>query len=285
MAGLSWSRVRPGVRDGIPALELRGALRGYLPIGGAVAFGALAAAATLLTLSVFRTVGLSQVTPAAIALLNLALLVPTALALVAAAVSIQSDREGGALSMLRTAGVGAGELVWAKIVATAVAVLVALLAGLAVVALLAAGTLRSSDLPAFLAIFGAGALAVVASTALGAVIGALFEGRSQAAVAALSAWLILALGIDLVALAIVPALGAGAAVLLAIVALDPLDAARTLGLVAFGGDIQVLGPSGAMLLDSLGPLRAIAILASLLVLWAMVAGSAAAALLRRAELR
>lgn len=285
MAGLSWSPVRPGVRDGILALELRGALRGNLPIGGGLAFGALAAAATLLALSVFRTVGLSQVTPAAIALLNLALLVPTALALVATAVSIQGDREGGALSMLRAAGVGAGEIVCAKILATTVAVLVALLAGLAVAALLAAGTLRSSDLPVLLAIFGAGALAVVATAALGSVIGALVEGRSQAAVAALSAWLVLALGIDLVALATVPALGAGAPVLLAVVALDPLDAARTLSLVAFGGDVQVLGPSGAMLLDSLGQLRAVTILASLLVLWAMVAGSAAAALLRRAELR
>lgn len=285
MAGQGSLRWRPGVRDGIVSLELRGAMRGHLPLGGAVAFGALAAAATLLGLSAFRTVGLSQVTPAAIALLNLALLVPTALAIVGAAVSIQSDREGGSLSMLRTAGVGAGEIVCAKIVATAAAVLVALLAGLAAVALLAAGTLRSSDLPAFLAIFGGGALAVVASAALGAVIGALFDGRSQAAVAALITWLVLALGVDLVALALVLAIGAGAPALLAIVALDPLDAARTLGLVALGADLQVLGPSGAMLLDSLGPVRALALLGCVLALWAVLAASAAATLLRRAELR
>ena len=60
------------MRDALVALELRGALRGRLPVGGAVAFAALAAAVTLLGLSAFRTVGLSQVTPAAIGLLNVA---------------------------------------------------------------------------------------------------------------------------------------------------------------------------------------------------------------------
>lgn len=273
------------MRDGLVALELRGALRGRLPVGGAAAFAAAAAAATLLGLSVFRTVGLSQVTPAAIGLLNVALLVPTALSLVAAAVSLQSGREGGALSMLRAAGVGAGRVVLSQVVAASVTALVALLAGLAVAALLAAGSLRASDLPAFLAILGAGALAVVACAALGTVMGALFEGRAQAAVAALVVWLVLALGVDLVALAVVPALGGGAAVLLAIVALDPLDAARSLGLVGLGGDGQILGPSGALLRDALGAPRAIALLACLLLLWAALAASVAAAILRRAELR
>lgn len=273
------------MRNGLLALELRGAMRGHLPIGGAVAFGGLAAAVTLLGLSAFRTVGLSQVTPAAIALLNVALLVPTALALVAAAVSMQSDREGGVLSMLRSAGVGAGEIVFAQIVATSATVLVTLLGGLAVAALLAAGTMRSGDIPAFLAILGAGALAVVASAAVGTVIGALLEGRSQAAVAALVAWLVLALGIDLIALAIVPALGGGATVLLAIVALDPLDAARTLGLIGLGADAQILGPSGALLLDSLGAARTMVLLAALQLLWAAVAAGVAALILRRAQLR
>lgn len=273
------------MRDGLVALELRGALRGRLPVGGAVAFAALAAAITLLGLSVFRTVGLSQVTPAAIGLLNVAVLVPTALALVAAAVSLQSGREGGALSMLRAAGVGAGRIVFAQIVAASVTALVALLAGLAVAALLAAGSMRTTDIPAFLGILAAGALAVVASAAVGTLIGALVEGRTQAAVAALVAWLVLALGVDLIALAIVPALGGGATVLLAIVALDPLDAARTLGLIGLGGDAQILGPSGALLLDSLGAARTMALLACLQLLWATVAASAAGLTLRRAQLR
>lgn len=273
------------MRDGLVALELRGALRGRLPVGGAVAFAAAAAAVTLLGLSVFRMVGLSQVTPAAIGLLNVALLLPTALALVAAAVSLQSGRDGGALSMLRVAGIGAGRIVVSQIVASSASALVALLAGLAVAALLAAGSLRASDLPAFLAIFAAPALAIVASAALGAVVGALVEGRAQAAVTALVVWLALALGVDLVALALVPLLGGGAAVLLAIVALDPFDAARTLGLIAFGGDGQILGPSAALLRDALGAPRAMALLACLLLLWTALAASAAALFLRRAELR
>ena len=145
--------------------------------------------------------------------------------------------------------------------------------------------MRSGDILAFLAILAAGALAVVASAAVGTLIGALVEGRTQAAVAALVAWLVLALGVDLIALAIVPALGGGATVLLAIVALDPLDAARTLGLIGLGADAQILGPSGALLLDSLGAARTMVLLAALQLLWAAVAAGVAALILRRAQLR
>ena len=76
MAGSSSSRRRRGVRDGLVTLKLRSGMRGRLPIGGAVAFGGLAAAVTLLGLSAFRTVGLSQVTPAALARLTRSTRVP-----------------------------------------------------------------------------------------------------------------------------------------------------------------------------------------------------------------
>ena len=271
--------------EGILRFELRVALRGRLPAGGALAFGALAAAMTVLGLSTFRTVGLSQVTPSAIAILNVALLVPTAVALVAGAVSVQRDRDGGMLAMLRAAGVGTREIAVGKVASTAAVALALVLAGFAAAALVGAGALTRGDVGAFLGVLAASALAALVAAAIGVLVGTLPVGRSQAAVLAMAAWLVLALGLDLFMLSLGPALRAGVPAMLGLLVLDPFDSARTLGLLALGADAQLLGPTGALLLDGLGAPRASALLGALLLLWSVVCTVAAAAALRRGESR
>lgn len=273
------------MREGILRFELRVALRGRLPAGGALAFAALAGAMTVLGLSTFRTVGLSQLTPSAIALLNVALLVPTAVALVAGAVSVQRDRDGGLLSMLRTAGVGTREIAVSKVASTAAVALALVCAGFSAAALVAAGVLARADIAAFLGMLAASALAVLVAGALGVLVGTLAGGRSQAAVLAMATWLVLTLGLDLLMLSLGPALRAGVPAMAALLVLDPFDSARTLGLLALGADAQLLGPTGALLLDGLGTLRASAMLGAVLLLWAVACVTAAAAALWRSESR
>ena len=106
----------------------RAARRGSLA-AACVLFGLLAAGATALGLASFRQLGLGTVSPAAVVLLNLAILFPSAYALVTGALALQADRDGGLLAMLRAAGLSGLNVTVAKLVATILSSWVVVLAG------------------------------------------------------------------------------------------------------------------------------------------------------------
>lgn len=263
--------------------ELRLALRSRWVAGAALMFAVLSAGVTAMGLSTYRVLGLGSGSPAAIALLDLGLLVPTAFALIAGGTSLGADREGGFLAMLRAAGFSAARIVTAKVAAATAASWLILGAGYGASALVLAGNVPASELPAFGAIVAAACAATLSSAAIGVLIAAATRQRHEALVASIAAWFVLAVGLELIVLALGPLTRGGAASLLLLLLVDPLESARALGLLALGLDGELLGSLGAYLASSQGRLGASSVLAAALLLWAAAPGLIAARLIERRD--
>lgn len=261
--------------------ELRLAMRRGSLAAAAVLFAALAAGATVLGLGSFRQLGLGSVSPAAATLLNLAILFPSAYALVSGSVSLQSDRDGGLLAMLRAARLGGGAIALAKLVSVVVPTWLVIAAGTGAVALVLSGSVALADLGAFAAVVAVSLVVPAAASAVGVLVAAIVHGRQQASTAGIAIWFVLAVGVDLLAIALTPLLRTGTAGVLLVSLVDPLESGRILGLLALGADAQVLGPFGGSLRESLGTPFAVAMLAGAQLAWTAAATAAAARILVR----
>lgn len=238
--------------DALAAFESRLALRGPALLVTAFVFAAAAALVAGLGLVTFRQLGLQAVTPSTIALLDLVLLVPTLIAVVVGGSALSSPGDAAVRAMLRSRGVSAAAIATAKLTGAVAASWIIVLAGVGSAALVLVGTASVRDLAVLAVILVASLLCCAAVAAAGLVVGALLRGRVEALLASLALWAVLALGVDLVLMALAPSLRAAGATLILAAAVDPIEAARLAGLLAMGADAQVLGATGALLRESFG---------------------------------
>lgn len=271
--------------DDLSAFEIRLALRGRAPVIGALVYGAAMATVALVGLSSFRQVGLGALTPASTGLLEIGLLVPTLVALVSGGAALHGDREDALRVMLRASGTPAHAIVLAKLVALAALSTIVVLTGTAFATLVLAGALRAGDVAALAYLLVTTLLATIAASSIGLLVSALARERGHALAASVAVWSALAIGVDLIVLALAPALGGGGTALALAAALDPIEAARIAGLLVLGADGHVLGSVGAYLATTIGAPRAILGLLGALVLWTAVPFAAACAVLARREAR
>ena len=153
---------------------------------------------------------------------------------------------------------------WAAWTAALGAALLAGFGGAGVVIGIFAG---AADVLPYLALTGIALLLLSAGLALGLWVGVAARTRARAIGVAVAVWFALAIGTDLVAiavLAVLPAAGATWNLAILLVA-NPLDSARALGLGLFSADV-VAGPTGAALRHLLGGAGE-ALLAGSLVAW------------------
>lgn len=264
------------------AFELRIAARSGRLWLGVAAMGVVAAIVTALGLSAFRQLGVGATSPAAVALLDLMVIVPSAVALVLGAIALQHDRESGFLDMLRCAGAAGTDVITAKLVATVFRSAVIVTGGFGAAALVLAGSASASDLVVFLALMFVALLTTAACAAIGILVGACIRSRGgQAAMAGLAVWFTLAIGLDLALFAVAPFARISAPALFATLALDPIEAGRMLGLLALGADSTVLGPLGTLLREELGTGQAAGLIVLIDGLWVGLATIAAGALATR----
>ena len=109
----------------------------------------------------------------------------------------------------------------------------------------------------------------MAGLGLGVLIGVLARRRLKAIGGALAAWLCLAVLFDFAAILVLQLTGSGqpGPWLVGLLALNPIDGIRALGLVGLGADV-LLGPTGAALERSLGAGRGALLIVGSLGLWA-----------------
>lgn len=231
---------------------LRSVLRGRATLVWVVAFAVASAVVTIVGLDSFRQIGLGAAGPAAIALVNLALLLPTAQAMLLGALTVSGERESGMTAVLRSRGVSATRLAmtaWLSVIAAAFASLVA---GFGVAALVVAGNVPVEDLVTFGALLGVTALAAAAAAALGVLIGAAVATRLHAALVAVAVWFALAIGLDLVAIGLGAFLHLGETAIQAAILLNPVEACRIAASLLLDASGGVLGPLGLYLVEQLG---------------------------------
>lgn len=249
-------------------------------IGFAMATGIVA----LLGLDSFRQLGLGAVSPAAVAVLNVALLLPTALGALIGALTVTAGRETGLLAMIRARGLSIAGLIGAAWLAVTGVAWLALVAGFGLAALVVAGNVPLGDMPAFVGLLIVTMAAAATASAVGVLVGTAVRTRLQAALVALAAWFVLAVGLDLVVVGLGVFLRAGEPALLAAVLANPLQAARVLALLLLDASGSVLGPVGAYLLMRFDHLGAVALLAVDLAAWIGAPLGGAILLLRHRDL-
>jgi len=115
-----------------------------------------------------------------------------------------------------------------------------------------------------------------AGLAAGVLIGVLARRRPAAIGGTLAAWLCAAVLYDLVAIGLLQLTGSGepGRYLVALLALNPVDGMRALGLVTLGADV-LLGPTGAAMQRAMGPGGGTAIVLGSLVAWCVLPIAAA----------
>ncbi len=242
-------------------------LRGRSTVAAAAVFSLATGLVALLGLGSFRQVGLGSVGPAAAALVNLALLLPTAQAVLLGAMVLTADRETGFGAMLRARGVRPVTVVVTAWVAVTLSAWLSIGAGFGVAAIVIAGNVPIQDLAVFAALLGVSLAAAAAAAAVGILVGALVATRLQAALAGLATWFVLAVGFDLVVVGLGVFLRLGEVAIVGAILADPLTAARVAALLLVDASAGVLGSTGAYLLDRLGHGGAVAVLLAVVGAW------------------
>jgi Cu-processing system permease protein len=142
--------------------------------------------------------------------------------------------------------------------------------GLGVAGLVISIAAGSSDAWRYLRLIGVSNLLLAVCVAMGMTVGILARTRIRAMATAVLVWVVLVIGIDLIAigaLAILPRGQAGIG-LTALLMADPVDSARALGVALLQADL-VAGPTGAALRKVLGGWGVWALLVAM-IMWAAV---------------
>lgn len=255
---------------GLAAFQMRVMLRARWIVGAIAGFAIVSAVVTVLGLGSFRQLGFGAVGPAAVALLNLGILLPTALATVLGALTISADHEGGLLAMVRARGMTGLGIVLAAWLAVTLTTWISVAIGYGVAGLLVTANVPLGDVVGFLelvlVVLGVSAVAA----AIGVLIGTLAGTRFQAAILALLAWFILAVGFDLLVIGLAVLFRAGEAGLVLAAIANPLQAARLLALMLLDAAGAVLGPVGTWLHAEVGHEGTLALMTAAIAAWVVL---------------
>lgn len=158
----------------------------------------------------------------------------------------------------------------------------ALLLGLGAAGIVIGVFAGAADGLRYVGLTGISCLLLAACLALGLMIGIIAGTRTRALAVAIGAWFVLGIGIDLLAIAALAILPPGGASweLVTLLAINPVAAARVLGLGLFGADV-LAGPTGAALRAVLSGWGAWVLLGTLLAWTALPLVVASRALKKR----
>lgn len=253
----------------IAAHELRAAVRGRMVPGFAVLFALLALGITLAGLGASGQLLVQGFTRTAVSLLTLSVYLLPLLGLVMGA-SAAADEDGGT-EMLLAQPIGRVQALLGRVVGLGTGLGLVALSGFGAAGLLVASRTGTAGLGGYLVVAAGTTAAGFAALALGVLIGVAVQRRPAAVGWALAAWFGAAVLYDLAAIGVLQVMGSGepGPYLVALLAANPLDGIRTLGLVHLGADV-LLGPTGAALQQLLGGVAGTGAVLGSLVLWTLL---------------
>lgn len=253
----------------IAGAEYRGALAGRLVQGLGALFALMALAIALAGLAASGQFVVQGFTRTAVSLLSLALYLLPLVGLVLGAHAFGVDDGGTELLLAQPIGRTTVLLGRAAGLAAALALVAAIGFGSAGAVVLAGA--GPEGLLGYALITLGSTIVGIAGLSLGILLGVCSRRRLTAVAKALVAWVVLAVLFDLAAIAVLQLVGDGepGPLLLALLAANPIDGVRALGLVGLGADV-LLGPSGAALSRLLGMDGGGALVAASLLAWCVV---------------
>jgi Cu-processing system permease protein len=272
------------VTAALVTFQARSVVRGRWSVVAILSFALAAAVVALLGLGSFRQLGLGAVGPAAVSLLNLALLLPTAQAMLLGALALSGERESGFMAALRARGMSSRGAILATWLAVTFSAWLSLVAGFAVVAIIVAGNVPMADMPVFFAIMLICGTSAAVAAAVGVLVGSAVTNRLQASLVAIATWFLLALGLDLVVIGLGVFLSLGEPAILLAVLANPIESARVAALLLLDASGGALGTMGIYLSEAIGPAESFVLLLLALFLWTVLPLGLASLILGRRDL-
>ena len=266
----------------VAAAEYRAALASRLVQGLGAIFALMALAIALAGLGASGELIVQGFTRTAVSLLSLALYLLPLVGLVLGAHAF--GIEDGGTELLLAQPVGRDAVLLGRAAGLAAAVVLVAASGFGLAGLVVLGMAGTEGLAGY-ALTALGSTVVgLAGLALGILLGVRSRRRLGAIAKALVAWVILAVLFDFAAIALLQFVGDGepGPLLLALLAANPLDGMRALGLVGLGADV-LLGPTGAALSRLLSPSGGGVLVAASLLAWCTVPLALAARAFRRKD--
>jgi Cu-processing system permease protein len=216
-------------------------------------------------------------------LLNLCLLLTPLVALSLGAGGIAGERDRGNLTYLLSQPLSRLDLLLGKFTGLVVAIGTATIVGFGAGGIVIATFASSIDVSTYVFLL----LLVVALTAVMTGIGLLASvasaSRVQALGVAMIVWFLTVLFFDLILIGLVSEGSLGGGGLLAALLLNPVEIVRVLAIIHLEPDLEVLGPFGSYLLETLGTTGATVVLSTALAVWVVVPIALAAWLFARRE--
>ncbi len=264
----------------VAAWEMKGAARSRWVPAAAALYGLCAVAIALVNLRSMSVLGLRGAEAVVDGLVAIGVLVPPLFGVLLGAGAIAGARETGTLQLVAAQPVRRSSLVWGAFLGMTATVWIATGIGLGMVAVVTAPVVTGSDLAALGVAAAATLAAGTAGVALGILISVLAPSRGQATAVAVAAWFLVALGVDVVLVALAPVALSPSGLLVTTLA-NPLASIRTLGLVAT--DPALLGPFRVFLDEQVGRATSIVLLGGAVMLWLALPVAVAAEALRRRD--
>jgi Cu-processing system permease protein len=208
-------------------------------------------------------------------LLNLSLLLAPLVAVLMGAASITGERERGTLELLLAQPLTRSHLLLAKHGGLLVAITAATCAGFLPAGLMIAAAAGPGPLASFVMFPLLASACAAAMAGLGLLVSVTSRSAVQAQGTAVGIWFTFALLYDLLLIGVLAASGLPAEWLAATLVVNPVDAARVLGVLALEPDLYLLGPAGAYLATRLSHGGTALLLSAVLLLWIVLPLAAA----------
>jgi Cu-processing system permease protein len=266
----------------VAGAEYRSALASRLVQGFGAVFALLAVAIAVAGLAASGQLLVQGFTRTAVSLLSIALYLLPLIGLVLGAHAF--GVEDGGTELLLAQPIGRGSVLLGRTAGLAAALMMVAVTGFGLagtVVLLGAGAAGAGG---YLLVAGGSTVVGLAGLALGVLLGVRARRRLTAVAMALVAWVVLALLFDLAAIALLQFAGDGqpGPLLLGLLAANPIDGMRAIGLVSLGADV-LLGPTGAALSRLMGPSGGATLVAAALAAWCLVPLALAARVFSRRD--
>lgn len=251
----------------IAGKEVHDAVRSRWLVLYAVAFAVLALAISYLGERNLGSLGFENFSRTTAGLINLCLLLAPLIALSLGAGSIAGEKERGNLTFLLAQPLDRWELLLGKFGGLVLSIGVATIAGFGIAGVLIAFYATTMDVATYVLLLGLMLALVAVMTGLGMLASVIASSRVQALGIALLIWFGAVLLFDLALIGLVSSASLEGRALLVGILLNPVEIVRVLAIINLEPDLEVLGPFGSYLLETLGTEGASALLASALVVW------------------
>ncbi|HET8944624.1 MAG TPA: ABC transporter permease subunit [Dehalococcoidia bacterium] len=263
--------------------EVRDAVSSRWLLLYAAAFAVLALGLSYLGQRNLGSVGFENFSRTTASILNLCLLLAPLIALSLGAGTIAGERDRGNLTYLLSQPLSRWELLVGKYAGLVTAISVATIAGFGLAGVVIASFAHSMDVTTYVLLLVLVVALVAVMTGLGVIASVVSSNRVQALGIAMLVWFFAVLFFDLVLIGTVSSTSLGGTGLLAVVMLNPVEIVRILAIIHLEPDLQVLGPFGSYVLETLGTTGATALLSAALAAWVIAPVGAAVVLFHSAR--